>query len=263
MLKAHHFLNKRAFIPACVTNVTFGYALNKYLAQKILKGMLKNFETRFTGWMFLLAALMLWGGWILSPHHIGEYLEASDFTAVNENLWYWIWMYRIHIFGWVTMGIAIFALTSIIGRRPYGILILPGAGMIVIGTFTLAIAAAFYYNYGAWGIGQTLGKSALEIEEFMVGTLFTNQYVTCFVRFGRIFSGVGFVLLGAGFVKWKIVSRYVGWFTILFGLTAMAIILGIPDNFEVYKPLFHIKALWLLVMGATILLDGLRLSKTK
>ncbi len=122
--------------------------------------MIKDFETKFTGWSFLAAALMLWGGWALSPHHIGEYLVASDFTAVNENLWYWIWMFRIHIFGWVTMGIAIFALTAILGKRPYRILILPGAGMMVVGTFTLAIAAAFYYNYGAWGIGQTAGKTA-------------------------------------------------------------------------------------------------------
>ena len=54
--------------------------------------MTKDFETKFTGWSFLAAALMLWGGWALSPHHIGEYLVASDFTSVNENLWYWIWM---------------------------------------------------------------------------------------------------------------------------------------------------------------------------
>ena len=225
--------------------------------------MIKDFETKFTGWSFLAAALMLWGGWALSPHHIGEYLVASDFASVNENLWYWIWMDRIHIFGWVTMGIAIFALTAILSKKPYRILILPGAGMIIVGTFTLAIAAAFYYNYGAWGIGQTAGKTAAEIQEFVAGTLFTNQYVTCFVRFGRIFSGVGFVLLGLGFVKWKIVSTWLGWFTVLFGFVAMGIILAIPDNYEIYKPLFHIKALWLAIMGGTILLKGLNLSETK
>ena len=108
-----------------------------------------------------------------------------------------------------------------------------------------------------------MGKSAAEIQEFMAGTLFTNQYVTCFVRFGRIFSGVGFVLLGLGLVKWKIVSAWLGWFTILFGLAAMGIILAIPDNFEIYKPLFHIKALWLAIMGGTILLKGVNLSETK
>ncbi len=223
--------------------------------------MIKNFETKFTGWSFIVAAILLWFGWALSPHHIGEYLDASDFTAIGENIWYWIWMYRIHIFGWVTMGIAMFALVSTIAKDPYRVVILPGAGMVIIGTFTLAIGSAYFYNYGAWGVGQTAGKSAAEIQEFMDGLLFTNQYVTCFFRFGRIFSGVGLVLLGFGLVKWKIVGAWLGWFTILLGVAAMGIILSIPDNFEIYKPLFHIKVIWLVSMGAVILKQGVHLPK--
>ena len=223
--------------------------------------MKKSFETRFTGWAFVLAAILLWFGWVLSPHHIGEYIVASDFTKIGESVWFWIWMYRFHIFGWVTMGISMFALLSIITNRPYKTVVLPGIGMIIVGTFTLAIANAFYYNFGAWGVGKTAGLSATEIQEFIDDILFTNQYVTCFIRFGRIFSGVGFVLLGAAFLKWNLVSKWLGWFTVLFGLAAMGIILGIPDNFEIYKPLFHVKVLWLLVMGITLLTKGINLPK--
>ena len=225
--------------------------------------MKKDFETKFTGWAFVVAALLLWGGWALSSHHVGEYFVASDFTAIGENLWYWIWMYRIHIFGWVTMAIAMFALISITARKPYRVLILPGAGMVIVGTFTIAIAAAYYYNYGAWGVGQTAGKSAAEIQEFMDSILFTNQYVTCFIRFGRIFSGVGLVLLGFGFIKWKIVANWLGWFTMLLGFAAMGIILSIPDNFEIYKPIFHVKVLWLVVMGISLLSRGVNVIESK
>ena len=225
--------------------------------------MKKDFETKFTAWSFIFAAILLWGGWVLSPHHIGEYIVATDFTAIGEDLWYWIWMFRFHIFGWVTMAIAMFALASITAKKPYRVLLVPGAGMVVIGTMTLAIASAFYYNFGAWGVGQTMGKSAAEIQQFMDNILSTNQYVTCFVRFGRIFSGVGLVLLGLGFVKWKIVNPLLGWFTALLGLAAMGIIMGIPDNFEIYKPLFHVKAIWLLAMGVIILLKGVNLPETK
>ncbi|WP_190811319.1 hypothetical protein [Flagellimonas sp. S3867] len=225
--------------------------------------MKKDFETKFTGWTFIVAAALLWGGWFLSPHHVGEYLVASDFTAIGEDLWYWIWMYRIHIFGWVTMAIALFALVSITFKKPYRTLILPGAGMVVAGTFTLAIASAFYYNFGAWGVGLTAGKSVAEIQEFMDKILYTNQYVTCFVRFGRVFSGVGLVLLGLGFVKWKIISGWLSWFTVLLGLAAMGIVMGIPDNFEIYKPIFHIKAVWLMVMGIFILRQGIKLPEPK
>jgi len=223
----------------------------------------KDFETRFTGWSFIVAAVLLWFGHMLSPHHIGEYIVAEDFGPIGERVWFWIWMYRIHIFGWVTMGIAMFALMSITARSPYRVMIVPGAGMVIIGTFTLAIAAAYYYNHGAWGVGQTAGMSQEELDGFMGKLLFTNQYVTCFIRFGRIFSGVGFVLLGAAFIKWKLMSGWLGWFTAIMGLVAMCIILFIPDNFEIYKPMFHIKALWLVAMGVMLLKQGVHLPVEK
>jgi len=223
----------------------------------------KDFETKFTGWAFIFAAALLWFGWVLSSHHIGEYIVASDFVAIGENVWYWIWMYRIHIFGWVTMAIATFALVSITARKPYRVVILPGAGMLIVGTFTLAIASAYFYNYGAWGVGQTAGKSVSEIQEFVDNILFTNQYVTCFIRFGRIFSGVGLVLLGYALIKWKIVDVWLGWFTAVLGLVAMGIILAIPDNFEIYKPIFHVKVVWLLLMGIVILKKGVCLPEVK
>tara|TARA_R110000868_G_scaffold4211_7_gene26499 strand:+ start:28813 stop:29493 length:681 start_codon:yes stop_codon:yes gene_type:complete len=225
--------------------------------------MIKDFETKFTGWAFILAALLLWGGWALSSHHVGEYFVATDFSSIGENVWYWIWMYRIHIFGWVTMAIAMFSFIAITARKPYRVLILPGAGMTIVGTFTIAIAAAYYYNYGAWGVGQTAGKSPEEIQAFMDSILYTNQYVTCFVRFGRIFSGVGLVLLGAALIKWKIVSPWLGWFTAILGLMAMGIILAIADNFEIYEPIFHIKSLWLVAMGVFILRKGVNLTEDR
>ena len=221
----------------------------------------KNFETRFTGWAFILAAILLWFGWALSPHHIGEYIVASDFEAIGESVWTWIWIYRIHIFGWVTMGISLFALVAATARKPYRVVILPGAGMVIIGTFTLAIANAYFYNFGAWGVGETAGKTAMEIEAFVNDILYTNQYVTCFIRFGRVFSGVGLVLLGFTFIKWHMVSKLLGWFTALLGLAAMVVIMGIPDNFEIYKPLFHVKVVWLVAMGAVILKNGINLPK--
>ena len=225
--------------------------------------MKKNYETNFTGWAFILAAILLWFGWALSSHHIGEYIVASDFPKIGENVWYWIWMYRIHIFGWVTMGISMFSLLSITSGRPYRVVILPGIGMVIVGTFTLAIANAFFYNFRAWGVGQTAGMSASEITEFIDNILYTNQYVTCFIRFGRIFSGVGLVLLGYAFIKWKIVGTWLGWFTMLLGFVAMGIILSIPDNYEIYKPVFHIKAIWLLVMGVVLLKQGIHLPEPK
>lgn len=221
-----------------------------------------KFELKFTGWCFIVAAVLLWGGWALSPHHLGEYVLASDFDGVNENFWFWVWMYRIHIFGWVAMGAAFFALAVLTAKQPYRILLFPGAGIIIVGTFVLAITAAFYYTFGAYGIGKTMGKSPEEIQIFIDQLSATNHYVTCLVRFGRIFSGVGFVLLGLGFIKGQLVKPWLGWFTLVMGATAMAVILLISDNFEIYKPLFHVLVVWLLIMGVTILRNGFNVNTT-
>ena len=218
----------------------------------------KDIETKFTGYFFIAAAIMLWVGWALSPHHIGEYIQPSDFEPIGERIWFWIWMFRVHIFGWVTMAIAIFAFVTITARKPNRVVMVPGAGMIIIGTFAIAIAMAFYYNFGAWGVGKTAGKSTLEISQFMDSILYTNQYVTCFVRFGRIFSGVGLVLLGYGLLRWKIMHASIAWFTIIFGLAIMSIILFIPEYFEYYKPMFHVKVVWLVVMGVVLLRRGIK-----
>ncbi|MRX66284.1 hypothetical protein [Maribacter luteus] len=225
--------------------------------------MKKDFETKIIGWAFIVSAILLWGGWFFSPHHLGEYIVASDFEEINKNLWTWIWLYRVHIFGWVIMGIAMFALTGIATKKPYRVLIYPGTGMIIVGTFTLAIAAAFYYTFGAWGVGNTMGKTPEETQQIMDGLLFTNHYVTCFVRFGRVFSGVGLVILGSAFVKWNILNKGLGWLTIVMGIAAMGIIMGIPDNFEIYKPIFHVKVIWLVLMGLTLLTKGINLPDVK
>ena len=187
--------------------------------------------------------------WFLSPHHIGEYLASTDFAVIGESVWYWIWMFRFHIFGWVTMAIALFALTPLILKSPFRVVLVSGIGMLVVGTFTIAIGAAFYYNFGAWGVGKTAEMSVSEMQEFMNGLLYTNQYVTCFLRFGRIFSGAGLILLGLGFIKSKLIVSWLGWLTVVLGASAMGIILFIPEYYEVYKPIFHLKVVWLVLMG--------------
>jgi hypothetical protein len=219
----------------------------------------KDYETRFTAGAFIVAALFIILGWGLSSHHINEYIVASDFEAIGENVWYWIWVYRVFIFGWVIFGIAMMALTTSLTKKPYRVIALPGAGLVVIGTFFLAIAYAYYYNYGAWGVGMTAGKSAEEVQVFMDNILYTNQYVTCFIRFGRVFSGLGMLLLGYAFVKWRLVPQLLGWFTALFGLAAMGIIMGLPEYYEYYKPMVFIKIFWMVAMGVVLLKRGINI----
>ena len=219
--------------------------------------MIKNFETKFTGWALITSAVFLLSGWLLSPHHIQEYIVISDFEAINESLWTWIWMFRIYIFGWVIMAIGIIALVMLFKQSASRILAFSGGGVLVTGSFTIALAVAFYYSFGAWGIGETIGKSTIEINNFMDGIASINHYVTCLIRFGRVFSGVGFILLGFGILKSEILPKWTAIYGIVLGLTAMGIIMLIPENYEIYKPMFYVKVLWLASVGFTILKKGI------
>ena len=49
----------------------------------------------------------------------------------------------------------------------------------------------------------------------------------------------------------------------LIGLIAMGVIISIPDNYEIYKPVFHIKVIWLLAMGLVLLKKGIHLPVVK
>lgn len=225
--------------------------------------MKKDLETKFTGLAMIIGALFLVIGWVLLPHHLGEYFVAEDFSAINEHLWTWIWLYRMHIFGWVIMGAGIMGLAAITFKKPYRSLITPGAGILIIGTFVSALATAFYYSYGAWGIGQTMDKTPEEIQTWLDSVLFTTHYITCLARFGKVFAGAGLVLMGAGLLKSKVVDSWLAIFTIVLGVAAMGIIMLIPVNFEIYKPVFYVKVVWLIAMGATILRKGINLSEAK
>jgi len=221
--------------------------------------MKKDFETSFTGWALIVAAVFLIIGYELSPHKLGEYFVAEDWKSIGENVWFWIWMYRIYIFGWVIMGLGMMGFASITFEKPARVLLTPGIGIVTIGIFVTALASAFYYTYGAWGVGKTAEMSAAEIQVFTSDILNFNHYITCWVRFGRIFSGVGFVLIGFGLFKFKMMDAWIGIFTIILGVTSVSVILFIHDNFEVFKPVYYAKILWLFVIGASILRKGINL----
>lgn len=223
--------------------------------------MKKDFETNFTGWALIVGALFLLIGWILLPHHTGEYLKVEDFGAINENFWTWIWLYRMHIFGWVIMGGGIVGLAAISFKPPFRVMTTAGAGILIVGTFVSALATAFYYSFGAWGIGMTMDKSPEEIQQFMDGILPVTHYITCLARFGKVFSGAGLVVLGLGFLKFNMTDKWLSVFTIVLGLAAMGVVMLIHDNFEVYKPIFYVKVAWLAALGGTLLKKGINLSE--
>lgn len=212
-----------------------------------------NFETSLTGSLFIGAALMLYLGWVLMPAKIGTFFVPEDFSAIMKRRRLWIWLYRIYLFGYVAAVMAFVALAALITEPAARIIVWPAVVVLDAGLVMTALAYAFYYHFGAWGALEMKEKSLQEIQDYITSLRISTEYITCWVRFGRIFIGVGqlvFILgmlLQAGpWPLWLIVSGGV------LGVAGIALTLEWPDNLDYYKPLFYLDVLWLAIMGVAL-----------
>ena len=99
------------------------------------------------------------------------------------------------------------------------------------------------------------GKDDATIQDFIDSLRVSTEYVTCLVRFGRVFLGVGQVVLMIGLLLpggvWP--TWLVGAGAML-GIIGMALTMGLPDDLDLYRPLFHLDALWLTTMGVVTMM---------
>ena len=219
--------------------------------------MLRDFTTDVAGWLFLAGALMLWGGWVLLPRRVGMFFQSDDFPAIGARLQLWLWLYRVHLFGVVVSALALVALAAVLADRPgVRVLVWPGAAVAVAGLIVGAVGSAFYYHFGVWGALET--RKAPEGATDLVKSLHVpTHYVTCLVRFGRVFCGLGLTVLAVGLLRGEVLPWWVGGGAALLGVAAMALTMALPDNWALYTPVFHLQALWLAATGAYLLLYGI------
>ncbi len=222
--------------------------------------MNQNFPKNFTGWSFIAAALMLWGGWMLLPVHINIYFTPENILAIQDDLTLYLWMYRLHIFGMIITIGAMAALGTIFPRTPSRVLVNPGAAVISTGMAASALGSAFFYQFGTSGAYDLQGMPVEVIGEFVDSLRLDTQYAGCFMRFGRVFTGLGLVILGIGLWKSSLFPSWLGITALLIGIAAMAVIMAIPTNDLFYYPVFYLKALWFAAAGITILRSQLHLS---
>ena len=216
--------------------------------------------TQVAGWLFISGALMLWLGWVLLPARIGTFFDAGDFARVLARFRPWIWLFRLHLFGYVVTAMALVALASLLSGGEARVIVWPAVAVAGAGLIVSALAAAFYYHFGAWGALDMEGKPENQVREFVSSLKVSTEYVTCLTRFGRVFFGFGQLALAAGLLLGGAMPAWVAITAALLGIAAMAVTMGLPDNLEYYHPVFHLLVLWLLGTGVAILGVGARLA---
>lgn len=209
-----------------------------------------------TGWLFVGAASLLWGGRVLQPVHIGPFFEPAIFGRIRARFRRWIWLYRAHLFGHVVTVMALVALATAASAPAERALVWPAVAVLGAGSITAALAAAFYYHFGAWGALDLEGKPTADAEELVDSLRVGTEYVTCLVRFGRVFFGLGQVALAAGLLIGGLLPVWVAVAAAGLGGAAMAVTMAFPDELHYYRPLFHLNAAWLLAIGLVLLAAG-------
>ena len=222
--------------------------------------MNQDFSTKFTAWSFIAAALMMWGGWMLIPVDVGPYVKPDDFAIVDASRYLFVWSYRFYFFGVVFSVIAVTALAALMSVNSSRAVIWPGAAVAAGGAFSCALGAAYYYHHGYWGSLELLSATnTLTPQAYVDDIRRDGEYVTCLMRFGRVFGGLGLAIYGLALLKWRPVSAWLGWVGLLIGIAAIAVTMPSGENFWVYQPVFHLHALWMAVLGFVILRKGVRL----
>ena len=217
---------------------------------------MNHLAIQVTGWLFIVAALLWWCGWTFMPVHIGAFFDGKDFSRVYGRLWRWIWLFRLHLFGYVLSAMAFVALGTLLAATPARVIVWPAVAVMGAGFIVSALAAAFYYHFGAWGAIDLAGKPSDVVQQFVDSLRVGTEYVTCLVRFGRVFFGLGQVVLAVGLLLDGAMPVWVSLSAMGLGLAAMGLTMGFPDNLEFYKPVFHLTALWLASSGAAVLFLG-------
>jgi hypothetical protein len=200
---------------------------------------------------------MLWGGWLLLPRRVGMFFRSDDFSAIGTRLSLWLWLYRLHLFGVVVTALALVALAALLANEPaVRVLVWPGAAVGVAGLIVGAVGSAFYYHFGVWGAMET--RKNPEAAAALVESLhLPTHYVTCLVRFGRVFCGLGLTVMAVGLLRGEVLPWWVGGGAAALGVAAMALTMLLPDNWELYTPVFHLQSLWLAATGVYLLLYGI------
>lgn len=212
---------------------------------------------RFTAWLFLAAVALQWGGWTLIPVDVGPYVETTDFAVVDAHRQLFVWAYRCYFFGSVLLAMAVVALAALPLSSAARVMIWPGAAVVAGGAFAYAIGSAFYYHHGYWGSLDVVGKPDIVAAAYVDSIYYDTKFVTCFIRFGRLFAGLGFLALNVGLLRGRLVPIWIGWVGSLMGAAAIVVVMASSDSFWVYEPVFHLQALWMVALAARLLRRGL------
>jgi len=191
--------------------------------------------------------------WALLPVHIESYFVPQDFIAIKSVFYAWMWLFRFLLCGWMIAAVALFSMHHLSTDTGSKTLLQSGAAVCLIGITSISLGQAFYYHFGILGAHEYVSQGTQALEALIANLQLDTEFVTCFVRFGRAFYGLGLVFFSWGLLKSKLVSSTISRLGILIGISSMALTMLFPDQMNWWVPIFYANGIWLASIGVSLL----------
>ena len=106
------------------------------------------------------------------------------------------------------------------------LLVWPGAVVLGASAIVAALASAFYCHCAAWGAVEMADRSKAERSAHVASLRVPTEYVTCLTRFGRVFYGLGQLVLALGLLQIALLPAWLAIVAAAVGVGAIALTMG-------------------------------------
>ena len=195
-----------------------------------------TFNLRFTGILLIMGAVMVNLGFGHRPVQLQDTFDLPSFLEAHEHQDFWIWSFRILVFGLFIQVMGLAALKTLFRQSEADTVISPG---ILVCTFALLVSAmseAYYLHMGAWA-GWKVSTLEPALQNPFLQTLeVTREWVVCLTRTGYMFFCLGLTVVGWGLFRDTLFPKWLGIYALALGIGGITIMMIYDSRTDLYVP---------------------------
>ncbi|MBK9107939.1 MAG: hypothetical protein IPM92_06035 [Saprospiraceae bacterium] len=211
-----------------------------------------SFNLRFTATLFIMAALLITGGYLMQPGAIQEDINLNSLAIAHENQTLFIWSFRVLVFGNFMAIMALVSLGSLMRMSSIHPIIQAGIFVCCLALLVGSISEAYFMDMGAWG-GWKVTTLAQALQESFVNSMeVTYQWVSCFRRMSYMFFCLGLIPIGLAITRDASFPKALGYFAMAFGAIGIAVMLIDDSETSFYPIVRYVYCLFFVVLAGIL-----------
>lgn len=208
-----------------------------------------NFNTRFTGITLILGGIMVGAGYLIRPVAIDQHFQIANFLDIGIFNTTWIRSFQILVFGFFISLAGLVALGILHWKSESRTIIFSGLAICAATLLVNALCESYYMHVGAWGAYELRDATEEKQLAFLANLRPLGEWMICLTRMANMFFSLGFIVLGLGLVRARLVARWLGGASVLIGISGMMILMLYPDKAAAFAPVRLAITLWYIGLG--------------